>query len=275
MDGSKKAINEDEVANFYRSSTAYQQRMARKDGQFWQQVFRHYVGQVLPYCGPAAKVLDLGCGGGWSCLEFSRARSDLSVIGLDLSAAAFRIGAYQASPGIRFVEGNAMQLPFAAEAFDVVTSYAMLEHIPDAEKALDEMVRVLRPNGTLIVCGPNMLSPLRLGRLVYKGIRERRRHPDGKPTVALKMIWALLRKMSSRRSEFIYREPVLYEACFQGSDWDAVYLLNPVDLARFAVARRLEVISVGSAGRWFSRVVAKVVPEFAGGVYFVARKVVH
>jgi polysaccharide pyruvyl transferase WcaK-like protein/SAM-dependent methyltransferase len=56
----------------------------------------------------------------------------------------------------QIVEGP--RLPFAAGAFDVVTSYSVIEHIPDKETAIDEAVRVLRPGGTLCltfdVCEP-------------------------------------------------------------------------------------------------------------------------
>lgn len=260
------------IHDYYRTSTAYQVRMASKGDSQWEAVFRQYAAQVLHHCPPAARVLDLGCGGGWSCKLFVEARPDLWVIGCDLTCKPFLGGAAPVSPDISFVEGDAMRLPFASSSFDVVASLAMLEHIPDAERALDEMVRILRPGGIVVVCGPNILSPLRLARLFVKGVVGRRFHPDGRPWNALALFLTLLRKMFSGGPNFQYRHPVLDRGEFHGSDWDAVYLLNPVDMARYARSRRLQLISRSSGGRPISRIVARVLPNLASGVCFVARK---
>jgi ubiquinone/menaquinone biosynthesis C-methylase UbiE len=62
--------------------------------------------------------------------------------------------------------GDAQALDLQAESFDVVVCLEVLEHLPDFRKALDEIVRVLRPNGRLIasipyarVGGPSLTNP--------------------------------------------------------------------------------------------------------------------
>lgn len=55
---------------------------------------------------------------------------------------------------IRFVCGNATALPFENHAFDAVTMFDLLEHVPDDKKAVAEVVRVLRPGGFLMVSAP-------------------------------------------------------------------------------------------------------------------------
>ena len=59
-----------------------------------------------------------------------------------------------------FVWGDGMQLPFAADSFDVVVCAQVYEHVPDAQRLFTEMTRVLRPGGTVFFSGPNWLFPI-------------------------------------------------------------------------------------------------------------------
>ena len=52
-------------------------------------------------------------------------------------------------------EGNAQNLPFPDNSFDFVTCQTLLIHVPDPQKALNEMKRVLKPGGTLLCVEPN------------------------------------------------------------------------------------------------------------------------
>ncbi|WP_066379085.1 MULTISPECIES: class I SAM-dependent methyltransferase [unclassified Anabaena] len=56
---------------------------------------------------------------------------------------------------VNFVCGDATALPFADESFDAVTMFDLLEHVPDDQKAVSEALRVLRPNGFLLISTPN------------------------------------------------------------------------------------------------------------------------
>jgi SAM-dependent methyltransferase len=62
-------------------------------------------------------------------------------------------------------EGDALDLPFADGEFDRVVASEVLEHIPDDTRAINELVRVLRPGGTMAVTVPRWLPELVCWRL--------------------------------------------------------------------------------------------------------------
>jgi ubiquinone/menaquinone biosynthesis C-methylase UbiE len=77
-----------------------------------------------------------------------------AVIGLDLSTKMLRIAAQQLVPcreRATLLQAAAAPLPFADERFQVITCLEALEFFDDAPAALDEMVRVLRPGGWLLI----------------------------------------------------------------------------------------------------------------------------
>ncbi|ESS06750.1 MAG: methylase involved in ubiquinone/menaquinone biosynthesis [uncultured archaeon A07HB70] len=56
---------------------------------------------------------------------------------------------------VRFCRGDAERLPFADDAFDVVWSSGSIEYWPNPVDALEELRRVTRPGGQVLVVGPN------------------------------------------------------------------------------------------------------------------------
>lgn len=58
-------------------------------------------------------------------------------------------------PGVRFVAGDAADLPFAAESFALVTMFDLLEHVEDDASVAREALRVLRPGGQVLLTTPN------------------------------------------------------------------------------------------------------------------------
>ena len=97
--------------------------------------------------------LDVGCGAGHTA--FALAGVAARVVALDLTQAMLeqtRTGAVDR--GLRHVEareGDAEQLPFDDESFDVVTSRLAAHHFPHAERFVAEAHRVLRPGGRFVL----------------------------------------------------------------------------------------------------------------------------
>ena len=99
-------------------------------------------------------LLDVGCGGGHLLVDLQKMRPDINAVGLDCSATQIRAARKRAvihATGLQFEHGSVMRLPFPDRSFDVVVSIASLKHWPNRGLGLFECVRVLRPEGRLIV----------------------------------------------------------------------------------------------------------------------------
>jgi ubiquinone/menaquinone biosynthesis C-methylase UbiE len=107
------------------------------------------------------RVLDVGCGTGGAVRTLAASFPSLAcVVGVDLSEtmiteARARTGAAKAER-VEFVLGDAHALPFSAGTFDAVFSLRVFEIIGEPRRALAEMARVLRPDGRLVINGPDM-----------------------------------------------------------------------------------------------------------------------
>jgi ubiquinone/menaquinone biosynthesis C-methylase UbiE len=96
------------------------------------------------------RYLDVGCGVGAAASEIAGA-GNLDVTGIDLDPKQIEAArAGSARPNLHFRVMDATRLDFPDGEFDIVASSMATHHIPDWERALAEMVRVLRTGGYLI-----------------------------------------------------------------------------------------------------------------------------
>lgn len=96
-------------------------------------------------------VLDIGCGGGFSC-EFM-AKKGAKVSGIDLSDVSIETAKAHAKDSgliIDYRHGKAENLPYEADKFDVIFCVDVLEHLEDVAIVLAEIKRVLKPQGTFL-----------------------------------------------------------------------------------------------------------------------------
>ena len=103
-----------------------------------------------------ARVVDVGAGGGFVSVEL--AARGAHVVAVDLAPAALRAAhAESARRGLtlRVAAGAADALPLASAAFDLVVCTDVLVHVPDQQRALDELARVTAPGGCLYVASMN------------------------------------------------------------------------------------------------------------------------
>lgn len=114
-------------------------------------LFDQWPDRVLDVAGlsPGDDVLDVGCGTGIVARAAARRlQGSGSVTGLDLNEGMLAVARRAAEP-VAWYQGPAEALPFAADSFDRVVSQFALMFFADRTAALEEMVRVGRPGGTV------------------------------------------------------------------------------------------------------------------------------
>jgi len=102
------------------------------------------------------RALDVCCGTG--DLAIGLARRGAQTIGLDFNEQMLRLAQDRVqrmrqkhSLNLSFVQGDAQQIPFTDESFDIVTTAYGLRNLESWEQGIGEMLRVAKPNGRLLV----------------------------------------------------------------------------------------------------------------------------
>jgi len=121
--------------------------------------------RMLRECGGRTEgiCIDIGCGPGNLDVELAK-RSKLTIIGLDIDGdmkpffeEKMRDAGIQ--DRVRFVEGDAQELPFPDDYADMIVSRGTLTFIPDIAKCLREVDRVLKPTGFAFLGGRYVYTP--------------------------------------------------------------------------------------------------------------------
>jgi len=131
--------------------------------------------------GRGEKILDIGCGNARDISYI--VEQGAQVIGIDISEGMVTEAKMDLEKlgykNITLEVGDAMQLNYADSEFDKVLCSEVIEHIPDAEKALDEIWRILKPGGILVLSTPNPRSWYGFDRFVVweRILRKKWDHP--------------------------------------------------------------------------------------------------
>ncbi|MCU0772835.1 MAG: class I SAM-dependent methyltransferase [Verrucomicrobia bacterium] len=138
---------------FYETDAAYLQLLNAKEGnEAW---FKDFFTAVLKHSTPASRLLDAGCGTGVSTAWLQRYRPQ--IFGIDFSNTYIQQARER---GDFFGVMDITRLAFPNGSFDMVCSADALEHVPQLRKALQEVDRVLKPGGVLVLQVPNLSSNL-------------------------------------------------------------------------------------------------------------------
>jgi len=258
------------LREYYRTNGAYRDDLLTH-GEMFLEPFLILVGR---YVRSPARILDIGCGTALSTRLLSQMGYD--AVGVDLSP-LFLSEEKRSHPETVLAASDALRLPFPDGTFDAVVAFEFIEHIPDVPGCLDEIARVLKIRGHIIIHSPNLLSPylpaFDLLRMSFGG--------EGRPVFAetipqawrwfwrnlLLSIW----KKISMRPHFLYREPDLSGNRI-GGDADSVYLACPLDLTRHLRRRDFAIDQAAHAMSLKNKFIAALTPNLAPYMGVVAHK---
>jgi SAM-dependent methyltransferase len=122
--------------------------------------------------GRSGRCLLVGCGAGRHNRAIHRDRPDLELVGLDLSVRAIREAVAIGNGGAYYV-ADAAQVPAADGSCDIVLLFDLLEHVPDVDRCVAEIARVLRPGGVFHGFVPLEAQP----NTLFRALTHSRRIP--------------------------------------------------------------------------------------------------
>lgn len=108
-----------------------------------------WISELIPFAGMRdRKVLEVGCGAGYDAYEFCRCGAEytgIDIVPENPVRTQKHLEFYGYTPQV--IQGDAENLPFADQSFDVVFSNGVLHHTPDIERSFREAYRVLNDEG--------------------------------------------------------------------------------------------------------------------------------
>jgi ubiquinone/menaquinone biosynthesis C-methylase UbiE len=142
-----------------------EQQIRFDDGAAYEQmmgIWSRFAGEIfLDWLAPPSGLrwIDVGCGNGAFTQLLVERSAPLEVQGIDPSEGQLAFARKRMTSRVaEFRQGDAMALPFAADRFDAATMALVLVFVPDPAKGVSEMVRVVRPGGTIATYMWDMLG---------------------------------------------------------------------------------------------------------------------
>lgn len=125
-------------------------------GEIWMEHWHRY--HFAARWAAGRRVLDVACGEGYGSALLAQAAARVTGIDLSPEAIGHAQRAYAGMRNLEFVRASCTRLPLADASIEVAVSFETLEHIEGQAQFLDELARVLKPGGVLLLSCPNKVE---------------------------------------------------------------------------------------------------------------------
>lgn len=248
-----------------------------------QSAYEKYASRINRFVPEKERILlDVGSGT-WRIPDTIAAYGYKKVIGLDYFSDE-KLDIYtknltnKNSELVTYTDGK---IPFPDNTFDAVSSLCVIEHLVYPEKTLDEMHRVLKPGGKLIIDCPNW-SGINVPIMAMKhNLLKRKRFwlfysfMDSFIGVFRSISW-WAEAFFTRNPKFLLIYPRMKdgEIDFEQSDDDAVHLCQPISFKRYLKSKNYKLLTFNrsSGNTTYSRIFNRIFPSMATTNFIVAEK---
>lgn len=153
MESEKRSHQQIEIELHKRLAKEYKERYRPEYSKIFQRYWNKTILNELDNNGQRV-VLDFGCGTGTMMKDLSDRYA--STFGVDISFEMIRQSCEDGGGCLkRLVVGDGSRLPFSHRRFDIVVCRGALHHLPSLDDTLDEIYRVLSPEGVLVLSEPS------------------------------------------------------------------------------------------------------------------------
>lgn len=151
----KEFDSKEDVIDFWEEKDVCEKEN-NKPETFHARLTAHQIRSVVNLTGDV-RILDAGSGWGRIAKHF---QTDGELIGFDITKSLLQ-NQQQIAPDATQIRGDASQLPFCSNSFDLVYASRMLHYVDNYESILSEFSRVTKPGGNVVIVQPNAWNPYR------------------------------------------------------------------------------------------------------------------
>lgn len=266
------------LVRFYQSKPQEYLSLSRSS-----EYFQSYAKSVAEFGGSKkASVLDFGSGS-WHGPAAIAEEGFEKVVGLDyFSEDHFRDFKENCNnPGVSLALNTSDKFPFEDESFDVITSSCVFEHIIYVDRILNEMDRVLKPGGTLMIHCPNWSSFNISAEAFIKNLIKRDRF--WRYDSVMGSFFGIFRTFAWYFKVFFASKPKFImihprqkggEIDFERTDDDVVHVCQPLSFKKYFKSKGYEIVKYnrGSGRTPYSKLINNLMPSFSTTNEIVARK---
>jgi ubiquinone/menaquinone biosynthesis C-methylase UbiE len=247
-----------------------------------QAAYDAYAEAISRNTSPSGKVLDLGCGTYRTPLLIHQ--RGFAAAGCDIFSDE-KLHEYRArlpANGPELVAYDGATLPFDDHTFDTVASLCVFEHVTNVEAILNEISRVLKSGGRMIIMGPNLSGPHRAVLAMTKLLKGQVRYgPMSSLGECLSMFITSIKLAVelglARAPRFVYVFPMIKngQINFEQPDDDAIHLNCPLSYKKWFRQNGfvLNQYNAGAGESPLTRFYNRLLPSLATTIQIVAQKV--